>query len=130
MLHEPDRLTIEAPPAERVEPHARVPSIVLVISDDADIVAKYERILSADGVRVSGSSTAEAFEYAIDFRPDLIILDSDASPPAAVAALLAQIQAEPHFHDVAVLLGAGSPAQPGRDISGPNLASQPGDVVL
>ena len=74
-----------------------MPPIALVVNDDRDTAEIYERLLSGDGLWVTSCSEREAFEYARDVLPDLILSDLDVRPGAFGRDILQRFRDDPGF---------------------------------
>ena len=86
-----------------------MPPIALVVNDDRDTAEIYERLLSGEGMWVTSCSEREAFEYARDVLPDLILSDLDVRPGASGRDILQCFRDDPGLRDVPVVLIAALP---------------------
>ena len=92
------------------------PRIILVVDEDAATLERFEGWLRGAGFWVARASDAlEAFEYALDVRPDAVIAALDLPGPMNGADLIREIQADTALQRVPVLAIAG--ADPNSDPS-------------
>lgn len=87
---------------------ATPPRIVLVVDEDAATLERFEGWLRGAGFWVARASDAlEAFEYALDVRPDAVIAALDLPGPMNGADLIREIHSDTALQDVPVLVIAG-----------------------
>lgn len=88
--------------------NAPLPPIVLVVDDHADTVEMYEMLLGAQGYWVARASNGtDAFEYALDVRPDAIVTDLGLPGDMDGAELIRQVRSHPTLCDVPILAVTG-----------------------
>src|SRR3954462_10967098 len=76
-----------------------IPPIVMVVNDQSDTVAMYERMLSSAGLWVTAGCGREAFDYALELCPDAIVSDLDVRPGTEGREFLRRLRAEPRLRD-------------------------------
>jgi len=87
-------------------------SKILIVEDDADILAAYERIISRAGYRVFTASTgADALQICLEVMPDLVLLDA-VLPDAQGTEICRQIKAAQNFRTVFVVMISGHNTSP------------------
>ena len=114
-----------------------LPPIVLVVEDDADTRELYEVVLASEGFWVATADDAvEAFEYAIDIKPDAVVADLGLPGRTNGAELVQQLRAEPSLERVPILVVSGwDPSKFGEAQGLPSTAFvrkpiEPDDLVL
>jgi two-component system cell cycle response regulator len=99
-----------------------LPPIVLVVDDHADTVEMYDLLLSAEGYWVARASTAiEAFEYALEVRPDAIVTDLGLPGEMDGTDLIRQLRADPAFQHVPILAVTGREPRDMPSLAGLNI---------
>jgi DNA-binding response OmpR family regulator len=100
-----------------------VPPILLVVDDHDDTRDMYDGLLSASGYWVACASTGlEAFEYARDIQPDVVITDLGLPGHVDGAELIRELRSDRSLQKVPVLVVTGReprdlPSLAGLDIS-------------
>jgi DNA-binding response OmpR family regulator len=85
-----------------------IPPIVLVVEDDRDTRDTYEALLSAGGFWVLKAGDAvEAFEYAKDLHPDVVLTDLGLPGNWSGAELIRSLRADAAFEFTPIFAIAG-----------------------
>jgi CheY-like chemotaxis protein len=91
-----------------------IPPIVLIVDDVEETGLMYECMLSAGHMYVSRSSIGEAFDYARELRPELIVADIDLRPGHERGIeFLDRVAADSELREVPVIVVTGTAPSPG-----------------
>ena len=78
---------------------------IVVVDDDAASLARVERILSGERMKVTTLDSGEALlQFLADHRPDLILLDENMSGLDGLGTLRRMCEAVPEWEDIPVIL--------------------------